>query len=185
MQIFELSILNKIQEIFRCEFLDTVLPVLTRICDHGEIWIILAICLLFSKKYRKAGLALSCALILDLFCCNFLLKPLIGRVRPFAINPAIILLVSPPTDPSFPSGHAAASFAAAFALLGTGNYQKSCKHLQYLWISAMVLAIIISFSRLYLYLHWPTDILGGALLGMILGLAAARLVHRWDTLRKI
>ena len=121
--------------------------------------------LVLRKSSRRQGWTVALALVLDLVCCNLLLKPLIGRVRPFVVNPAVELLVSPPLDASFPSGHTAASFAAVFALRGSGNP---------LWKPALAVAVLIAFSRLYLYVHWPSDVLGGALLGAFLGWAAAR-----------
>ena len=161
----ELFILDWIQAHLRCGFLDAVLPIISWTANHGEIWILLALALVLRKSSRRQGWTVALALVLDLVCCNLLLKPLIGRVRPFAVNPAVELLVSPPLDASFPSGHTAASFAAVFALRESGSP---------LWKPALAVAVLIAFSRLYLYVHWPSDVLGGALLGAFLGWAAAR-----------
>ena len=161
----ELFILDWIQAHLRCGFLDAVLPIISWTANHGEIWILLALALVLRKSSRRQGWTVALALVLDLVCCNLLLKPLIGRVRPFAVNPAVELLVSPPLDASFPSGHTAASFTAVFALRGSGSP---------LWKPALAVAVLIAFSRLYLYVHWPSDVLGGALLGAFLGWAAAR-----------
>ena len=106
---------------------------------------------------------------MDLLCCNMILKPLIGRVRPFAVNPLVELLVAAPLDASFPSGHTAVSFAAVFALKASGSP---------LWKPALVLASVIAFSRLYLYVHWPTDVLAGMLLGAALGQLAGLVVKK-------
>mgnify|MGYP000594519960 CR=1 FL=1 len=152
MQAAELAVLDWLQAHLRCDFLDAVMPWISRICDHGEIWILLAAVLLLLWKHRWTGMSLSFALILDLICCNIVLKPLVGRVRPFLVNTAVELLTAPPADASFPSGHTAASFAAVFALRASGSP---------LWKPALVLAAGIAFSRLYLYVHWPTDVLGG------------------------
>ena len=172
MQTAELAVLDWIQTHLRCGFLDAVLPVISWTCDHGEIWILLAAVLLFWKKHRWTGVSVSFALILDLICCNMILKPLVGRIRPFAVNTAVELLTAPPADASFPSGHTAASFAAVFALRAAGSP---------LWKPAAVLASVIAFSRLYLYVHWPTDVLGGILVGAAAGWAGARLA---DALRR-
>ena len=118
------------------------------------------------RKTRRQGAAVICGLVLDLIACNLLLKPLFGRIRPFAVNPAVTLLIRPPLDASFPSGHTAASFAAVFALKASGNP---------LWKPALGLAVLIAFSRLYLYVHWPSDVLGGALLGTAVGWMGAKL----------
>ena len=128
--------------------------------------------LLLLRKHRWTGMSLSFALILDLICCNIVLKPLVGRIRPFLVNTAVELLTAPPADASFPSGHTAASFAAVFALRASGSP---------LWKPAAVLASVIAFSRLYLYVHWPTDVLGGILVGAAAGWAGARLA---DVLRR-
>lgn len=169
MQAAELAVLDWLQAHLRCDFLDAVMPWISRICDHGEIWILLAAVLLLLRKHRWTGMSLSFALILDLICCNIVLKPLVGRVRPFLVNTAVELLTAPPADASFPSGHTAASFAAVFALRASGSP---------LWKPALVLAAGIAFSRLYLYVHWPTDVLGGILVGAAAGWAGARLGRR-------
>jgi len=165
-QTLEFLILDWIQANLRCEFLDAVLPAISWTCNHGEIWILLAACLLLTKKNRQTGAAVACALLLDLVCCNLVLKPLVGRLRPFAVNTAVELLTAPPLDASFPSGHTAASFAAVFALRTSGSR---------LWVPSLILAAAIAFSRLYLYVHWPSDVLGGALLGTVLGCLAPRI----------
>lgn len=177
MQTMELAILDWVQANLRCGFLDTVLPVITRLSDHGEIWILLAAVLLVTKKYRWAGVSVALALILDLAVCNGFLKPLIGRVRPFQVNTAIELLVAAPGDASFPSGHTAASFTAVTALWLAGGVPKWLRR------AALGLAAAIALSRIYLYVHWPTDVLGGAVLGAALGWMGARLAGRIRGLR--
>ena len=111
---------------------------------------------------------MACGLALDLLFCNLALKPLIGRVRPFAVNPTVSLLIPPPVDASFPSGHTAASFASV-AALKTANSR--------LWKPALALAVVIALSRLYLYAHWPTDILGGAAVGALAGWLGTKLAQ--------
>lgn len=165
MEAVELTILDWIQNHIRCGVLDAVLPAVSRLSDHGEIWILLAAVLLAVPKWRRAGLAVACALLLELVACNILLKPLIGRARPFTRVPGMDLLVAPPGDNSFPSGHTGASFAAAWALRRAGNP---------LWRPALVLASLVALSRLYLYVHWPTDVAGGVLLGMAAGWLGAK-----------
>lgn len=174
MQTLEFFVLDWIQANLRCELLDAVLPLVSGLCSHGEIWILLALVLLAIRQTRRQGTAVACGLVLDLIACNLLLKPLFGRIRPFSFNPAVTLLVRPPLDASFPSGHTAASFAAVFALKASGNP---------LWKPALGLAVLIAFSRLYLYVHWPSDVLGGALLGASIGWMGARLAAVIDTRR--
>lgn len=168
MRAVELAILDWIQLHLRCGFLDAVMPVISWTCNHGELWILLAAVLLLVRSQRRYGAAVSCALVLDLVSCNMVLKPLVGRVRPFAVNTAVELLTAPPLDASFPSGHTAASFAAVFALKTAGSP---------LWKPALAVAVVMAFSRLYLYVHWPSDVLGGALLGAAVGWAGAKIVE--------
>lgn len=168
MQQWELGILDWIQANLRCGVLDVLMPALSWTCNHGEIWIVLAAVLLAVKRCRRQGLAVGCALITDLVLCNLILKPLVGRVRPFVVQP-VALLISPPTDASFPSGHTAASFAAVFALKASGSP---------LWKPALAVAVAMAFSRLYLYVHWPSDVLGGALVGAAAGFIGAWIARR-------
>lgn len=171
MQGVELAVLDWIQANLRCGFLDAVLPPVSDLCRHGEVWILLAAVLLAIRRTRHQGAAVACGLALDLVACNLLLKPLFGRLRPFAVNPEVLLLVPPPSDGSFPSGHTAASFAAVSALRAAKSP---------LWRPALGLATVIAFSRLYLYVHWPTDVLAGVLLGAAVGWAGAKLAGRVD-----
>ncbi len=162
MQAAELAALDWIQTVFRCAFLDKLLPAVSQICNHGEVWVVLALLLLLIPRTRRLGLGLAIALLIDFVCCNLVLKPLIARSRPCDVNTAIELLVKRPHDYSFPSGHTAVSFTAVAALF--------CARSK-LWIPSCVLAVVIAFSRLYLYVHWPTDILGGLVLGIAAGWA--------------
>lgn len=156
----DFSILDFIQLHLRSGFGDVVMPFITHLGDSGAVWIVLDLCLLAVPKTRRAGAALAAGLVLEVVCCNLLLKPFVARVRPCDINTAVQLLVPRPTDFSFPSGHTGASFAAVSAL-----YCSRSK----LWPAALALAVLIAFSRLYLYVHYPTDVLAGALLGIMLG----------------
>lgn len=163
----ELALLNWIQVHLRCGLLDTLMPAVSRICDHGEVWILLAAVLLAVPRTRRVGACLACGLLLDLLLCNVCLKPLFGRARPFTAAD-VTLLVPPPVDASFPSGHTASSFAAVSALRAAGSP---------LWRPALALAAVIAASRLYLYVHWPTDILSGMLVGVVAGRLGAWLVR--------
>lgn len=164
----ELALLDWLQLRLRCDFLDWLMPFISGLSNHGEVWILFAAILLLLRRQRAYGLSAACALTLDLISCNIVLKPLIGRVRPFAFRPELPLLVPPPGDASFPSGHTAAAFAVVFALKTAGSP---------LWRPALALAVVTAFSRLYLYVHWPTDVLGGALLGAAAGWAGAKIAE--------
>ena len=147
---------------------DVLMPFITSFGNGGVIWIVLTVILLLIPKTRKTGLILGAALILDGILCNLLLKNLMRRIRPCDINDAVRLLIPYPSDYSFPSGHTAVSFAAASALYFAGE--------KYLWKAALVLAAFIAFSRMYLYVHYPTDVLGGVVIGIIAGYLGYRLV---------
>lgn len=166
MQTIELAILDAIQNL-RCGVLDVLMPALSRTANDGEIWILLAIVLVCIRGQRRYGWSVASALVLDLLTVNIVLKPLIDRVRPCAVNTAVDMLVAAPTSGAFPSGHTAAAFAVVFALKTAGSP---------LWKPALAIAIPMAFSRLYLYVHWPTDILGGILVGAFVGWAGAKIV---------
>lgn len=148
---------------------DRVMCFVTSLGNAGLIWIVLAVILLLIPRTRRTGLVVMAALILDVILCNGILKHLFARVRPCDVNTAVQLLVKRPMDYSFPSGHTAASFAAVAALFFAGEKK--------LWKGALVLAVLIAFSRLYLYVHYPTDILGGVLIGIVCGYAGMRCVE--------
>ena len=167
----EFMILDAIQTL-RTPWLDGVMVFVSSLGNSGALWIVLAAVLLALPKYRRLGVVVACALALDLVVCNLFLKPLIARPRPCDMNTAMDYLIARPHGWSFPSGHTAASFAAVFALRASGSP---------LWKPALVLAAGIAFSRLYLYVHWPTDVLGGILVGAAAGWAGARLA---DALRR-
>ncbi|MGM9680808.1 MAG: phosphatase PAP2 family protein [Eubacteriales bacterium] len=180
MNEFEIGILDFIAEHLHCSFLDAVIPIITMLGNAGIFWILLAIAFLCFRKTRPLGIAMGFALILDLLCCNILLKPLVNRIRPYDVKEAldgirIELLIKAPTDSSFPSGHTAASFASCFALF----FKKSK-----IWIPAFILAVLIAFSRLYLYVHFPTDILGGIAVGILVGWLGAFLSGKLEKVIK-
>lgn len=159
---WEIEFLNAIQHLFRNEFLDIVMPFISALGNAGIFWILLTVVLLIIPKTRKTGIASAIALLIMVVTGNMILKPLIARLKPFTVNTAIELLIAAPTDFSFPSGHTYASFASATAIL---------KNNRRLGIPAMILAALIAFSRLYLYVHYPTDVLCGILFGVLAGLA--------------
>ena len=156
----EIQILNWLQG-FHTPILDKIMCFITHFGDAGIVWIILTIVLLLIPKTRKSGVIMAAALIVDVLLCNVLLKNLVARIRPYDVNPVIQVLVSKPKDFSFPSGHTAASFASVTALYLAGEKK--------LWKPALVLAILIACSRMYLYVHYPTDILGGIIFGILSG----------------
>ena len=165
----EIQILNLLQKL-HTPVGDIFFVGITKLGDAGIIWILLALSLLIFPKMRKYGLAMLAGLCIDVVLCNGILKNLVGRTRPCDVNTAVQLLISRPTDYSFPSGHTAASFTAVAALYFSGD--------KVIWKSALILAILIAFSRMYLYVHYPTDILGGIIVGIFAGFVGAQIVLR-------
>lgn len=151
----EYDILNWFQSIHN-GFLDAVMVFFTNIGEYGIIWITLAIVCLCTKRYRQCGITIALALILSLIFCNAILKNVVARPRPFLSQETWTLLIKAPTDFSFPSGHTSASFAAAMSVFL--YYKKE-------GIAALILAVCIAVSRLYLLVHFPSDVLASVLLG--------------------
>lgn len=164
-------ILDLINKYFSCKALDIIMPAITRLGNAGIMWIILTIICLITKKYRKTGIAMAVGLVLGLLVGNLFLKNVFARLRPFQIKEGIDLLIAAPKDFSFPSGHTLASFISATVL--SIRHKKSR-------IYVIVLASLISFSRLYLYVHFPTDVIGGIVLGVLIGFASNSLIEKFS-----
>jgi len=171
----EFQILNLIANM-RTDLLDTILPMISSFGDKGIGWIVLSVILTCIPRYRKAGITMGLALIFCLLIGNMTLKPLIARPRPYTYFPEMTLLIAPLADFSFPSGHTFASFASATALF---LYHKKAG------IAAYILAVIIAFTRLYLYVHFPSDVIAGMLLGIFSGWLAYQIVQSVSTHKKI
>ena len=171
----EFRILDWIQSI-RTPLGDTAMVFITSLGNAGLLWILLAVILLLIPKKRKSGIILMAVLVVDMILCNGILKNTVCRIRPCDVNTAIQLLIPRPEDFSFPSGHTAASFAAVTALYLARE--------KVLWKVSFILAILMAFSRLYLYVHYPTDILGGIVTGIIAGYIGYWLVKKIEKHRK-
>ena len=167
---FDLPILDWIQANLQSGLMDAIWPIITVFGDAGIFWMVWATILLFFPKHRRTGLGMWFALAMGLVVCNITLKPLVGRIRPYDYQIQVLgktwndllaggeLLVELPHDFSFPSGHTIASFEAATVLLLNGPA---------MGIPAMILAVLIAFSRMYLYVHDPTDVIFSVFAGML------------------
>lgn len=140
---------------------------ITGLGDYGFIWIIIAVILIVQPKHRKCGVTMLLALLCGVIIGNGFLKNLIARPRPCWIDSSVSLLIKNPTDYSFPSGHTLASFEGAAVIF---LYNKKAGVLAY------ILASLIAFSRLYLFVHYPTDVLAGMILGISIAVAVSRFV---------
>ena len=165
----ELQILDWIQQM-RTPVGDIWMVFISRLGNAGMIWILFTCLLLMIPRTRRWGAALAAALCLDAIICNILLKPMVCRIRPCDVNQTVQLLIARPADYSFPSGHTAASFAAVAALYFAGAKKW--------WKITLPLAILMAFSRMYLYVHYPTDVLGGLIIGLLCGWIADMIIQK-------
>lgn len=159
LQQLDLSILLFIQEHLRVAWMNGFWDFITHFGDGGVFWILLTIALLIPKKTRKVGIVAGCSLILNFLITNVTLKPLVDRVRPYNYSDLIIPLGRIPSEASFPSGHTSASFSCA--LIYVRMLPKKYG------IPLVVLATLIALSRLYLCVHFPTDVIGGFLVALL------------------
>lgn len=155
----EINILMALQEL-HTPVLDFIFTHITMLGDEGIFWIAVGIILLCTKKYRKQGLLLLLCLLGSFLVGNVFLKNLVQRERPCWMYPEVELLVKNPKDFSFPSAHSMVGFAGATAMWHMDRK---------VGIAAYILAALIAFSRLYLFVHWPTDVLVGILIGVLVG----------------
>ena len=160
------SILHWIQNALVCPAMDFLMPKVTALGNGGAIWILAAGGLICTKKYRKQGVLLLGGLAVGLLVGNVILKNVVARPRPCWLDSSVRLLVASPADYSFPSGHTLSSVIGAVVLTRTNRR---------FGYAAIPLAALIAFSRLYLYVHFPSDVLAGAILGVVIG----TLVYRW------
>ena len=170
---FDLPMLDCIQDVLGCRLLDTVMPYITLLGEDGIFWIACAVILMLIPGQRRAGFSMGLALLLGLLICNVTLKPLVERIRPYDyqleyFGREIALLIEAQHDYSFPSGHTIASFEACTALM---------LHNKKLGIPATVLAVLVAFSRLYLYVHYPTDVFTSVILGFAIAWIASWIVN--------
>lgn len=163
----DFSILEFIREHLSCGFMDVLMKIFTYSGNGGAVWIALTLILLFTRKYRRLGIAMAIGLVTCLVLGNLIMKNLIARDRPFIVRPDILLAISPPSGYSFPSGHTFSSFISATIL---------ARHSRRAAAIAIPSALLIAFSRLYFLVHYPTDVLFGAVLGIIAGLVIYKLV---------
>ena len=150
--------------------LDALMLFITTITDKGAAGIVLCLVLLARKSSRKVGVAMLVALVIGHLLGSVLLKNLFARVRPCNVNLAVNMLIARPQSFSFPSGHTTLTFAAVMTLY-FARWRK-------LFIVAAVVGALVCFSRMYLYVHFPTDILAGVVVGTLSAYAAWRVVEK-------
>lgn len=167
----EFEILYAIQNL-HTQLLDLIMITVSKIGNVGMVWIAMALALMLSAKSRRCGFLMLVSMAICLLLGNVFLKNLIARERPCWIDLSVPLLIPNPTDYSFPSGHTMHGFAAATVVF---------LHNRCAGIPALCLAALIAFSRLYLFVHFPSDIVGGMIIGILVALLVCRL---WEKLPK-
>lgn len=167
MGTYEIGILNAIQNI-RSDSLDNFFLTITSLGNMSILWFSMILIFMTTKRYKKIGEIILISFFLNLVIVNLILKISVGRVRPYEAVGFTDLLINHLSDNSFPSGHTsyAASFATVIILLAKS------KPLKYY---VGILAILIAFSRLYLYVHYPTDVIAGAIIGMAIGVGSIKI----------
>ena len=172
----ESAILLWIQNSLCCAFLTPVMRVITTLGNGGAFWIVLTLLLLIFKRTRRMGVYCAASMLLTLLVVNLCIKPLAARTRPYELIQGLEILVSRPRDYSFPSGHSANSLSCAWTLFRLAPKKYG--------VPALVLAVLIALSRLYVGVHFPTDVLAGAAIGILLSEVALRALRRplraWD-----
>ena len=163
----DLSILDFIHNTLSSSVMDFIMTCLTYSAEYGIFVFILFAVMMCIKKMRKTGFAVAAAAIGVMLFGELLIKHIVARPRPFVVNGAIDLIIKAPSGFSFPSSHAAVCFAVATAIF---LFHKR------LGIIAYIYAALVAFSRMYLYVHYPSDILGGIALGIACGAGAVALV---------
>lgn len=166
----DFMILDWIQAHLRCELLDRLLPMITFLGNKGWFFIVIAVIMIAIPKTRRWGAWLASALSLGLVFCNMLIKNMVERIRPYDRVGDITLLVEKLNDYSFPSGHTVVAFEF-FTVILLMPVKKVYK------VLAGVVAFTMAFSRLYLYVHFPSDVLAGMLLGSLFGVMGMRIVE--------
>ena len=168
---FEAGILLWIQNYLRNDVTDPIVKFITHLGDHGILWIALLLVLLCIPKTRKAALIGAATLLMTYIITNLCLKPLVARVRPYEVVEGLTRIIEKQSDRSFPSGHTANSMAVGVILWKISqNYEKLVDKKLYFPKAAgwfvLVLSILIGLSRLYVGVHYPTDVLGGAIIAI-------------------
>lgn len=172
----DLYILDMIQKYIKTPVLDKFMILISLLGDRGFIWILLAGIFVCTRKYRKCGFAMLMALLFSVMIGNGILKPYFERERPFVLNPDIELLINMPHDYSFPSGHTMAAFSCFFAAVFCDKTAGIC---------IFIPASLMAFSRMYLYMHYPTDIIGGIFFGAVFGIVSAFIISKLSQRRII
>ena len=169
-QNVDLTAVRFVREYLSNGFFDFIMPVVTLLGENGIFWIVVTVLMLVFRKTRKAGFVMALSLITGLVIVNLGIKPLVNRPRPYEVDRGVSLLINKLGDGSFPSGHATCCFECAMSLW-LCKYKKCA-------VAAFAASVLVAFSRVYLYVHYPSDVLVGAALGMIFAIFSCYAVNR-------
>jgi len=164
------EILIYIQENIRNAPADAVMKAVTHLGDIGILWVLMILILLLSKKYAKTALIMAVALSLGLLITNMILKNSVQRTRPFQNIENLFPLINKPEDWSFPSGHATSSIGCGLVMLR--NLPKKYG------VSGFTIGLMIAVSRIYLGVHYTSDVAAGALIGTISALSSEKIIGK-------
>ena len=184
---FDGNLLIGIQHTLNADWLTPIMKGITFLGEGGCFWIAICLVLLIFKKTRRLGIICSLSLLFTFICCNLVLKPLVNRTRPWIIFEEVHAFLPPPGDASFPSGHSANAMGPAWAMflatcpvkigtrksyddvpcLGWKGEGTDPRLMHKFGIAGVILALLIGLSRLYLGMHFPSDVICGLLLGML------------------
>ena len=187
--LFDGNLLIGIQNALNADWLTPVMKAITMFGEGGVFWIAVCLLLVIFRRTRRLGIICSLSLLLTFICCNLIIKPAVGRTRPWVVFSEVIRYLEPLGDGSFPSGHSAdfmgpawAMFIASLPARPAGGRYKSYSFTPCLgWkgqgadartvhrfgAAAVIMALLVGLSRLYLGMHYPSDVVCGLLLGMI------------------
>jgi undecaprenyl-diphosphatase len=164
------SILHLIQNNLRTDILDQIFPIITRLGDMGAVWIVLSLILLIPRRTRRTAVLMLIGMAAAYILGAVMLKNYIARPRPCWLDDSVVLLITEPKDYSFPSGHTLAGTVACFLINRTNKV---------IGFFAVILMLLIAFSRMYLYVHFPSDVLAGLIIGIIFGAVTWLIGGRW------
>ena len=199
------NLLIGIQHALNADWLTPVMKLITLFGENGIFWIVACLVMLLFRKTRRLGIICSFSLLFTFIICNLCLKPAIDRIRPWVTFQLVDAMLPPPGDASFPSGHSANSMGPAWAMfiatmpvktaagrsyedvrcLGWKGEGLSPRLMHRIGIAAVVLAVLIGISRLYLGMHYPSDVVCGLLLGMIVAAIVYKVILKIEDKRGI
>lgn len=169
----DFGILDFIQSHMRNPFFDFLMPFISAVGEAGIMWIVICLGFLIPKRTRIWAVAGLAAMLITWLSGEVIMKNLVCRVRPCNINFAVDMIVERPTSYSFPSGHTSSSFACATVLF---------KMNRKVGAAALFMAVLMGFSRLYNYVHFPTDVLAGMIWGILLASLTVFLFRKFNLL---